>query len=189
MHLGGGFMKYSETNNQLKIKQNRYFLGGVIVTSIMAIQGIYIIFGLLPFEDGYTAANILGLVFVLVWESFVIFAVIWSIKQCSKYIVISKEGVSCCTLLSKEKVLWDDIKDWGLSYCGQTRGEGNTYYLYFSKHECPNKNDCKKKLKGKMIKFILFGEEYQEVLNFVIPFCSEKTNVKPFVGKDKYHFI
>ena len=60
MHLGGGFMKYSETNNQLKIKQNRYFLGGVIVTSIMAIQGIYIIFGLLPFEDCYTAANILG---------------------------------------------------------------------------------------------------------------------------------
>ena len=63
----------------------------------------------------------------------------------SKQITINNDGVLCKSWLHKTFVKWTDIKDWGLSYCGQTRFEGNTYYLYFSEHECPMKNDCKKK--------------------------------------------
>jgi hypothetical protein len=46
-----------------------------------------------------------------------------------------------------------------------------------------------KKLKGKMMKIYVFQDDYSEVVSEIIPFCSEKTNVKPFIGKDKYHFI
>ncbi len=84
---------------------------------------------------------------------------------------------------------WSEIRDWGLSYCGQTRYEGNTYYLYFSKKVYPVKNECRKKLKGKMIKTFVIGNDYAEAVSKIVPFCSERTGIEPFIGKNKHHFI
>jgi hypothetical protein len=131
----------------------------------------------------------LGLAFVSVWVMAVLSASILSFVNYSKQIIINNDGILCKTILNEKLVNWSDIKDWGISYCGQSRGQGNTYDLYFSEHECKVKNECRKKLKGKMMKIYVFQDDYSEVVSEIIPFCSEKTNVKPFIGKDKYHFI
>ena len=179
----------SQPKNQIIIKRNTTFLGIGVVTIIMAIAGIRLVFGLLPFEENYTFADVFGLIFVCVWILIVLSMGIFAFATNSKQITINNDGVLCKSWLHKTFVKWTDVKDWGLSYCGQTRFEGNTYYLYFSEHECPMKNDCKKKLKGKMIRTFVIGNDYSEAVSKIVPFCKEKTDIIPFVGKDKYHLI
>lgn len=181
--------EFSQSKNRIIIKRNSSFLGIGVVTIFMAIAGVRLVFGLLPFEEGYTFADVFGLVFVCIWITVVLGMGVFSFATSSKQITISNDGVLCKSWFNKKFAKWSDIKDWGLSYCGQTRWEGNTYYLYFSEQECRIKNDCSKKLKGKMIKTFVIGGDYSETLRKIIPFCRERTNVEPFVGRDKYHFI
>ena len=140
----------SQSKNQIIIKRNTTFLGIGVVFLIMAIAGVRLLFGLLPFEENYTLADVFGLVFICGWLTVVLSLGIFAFVTNSKQITINDEGVLCKSLFSKMFIRWADIKDLGLSYCGQTRWEGNTYYLYFSKHECQIKNECKKKIKRKM---------------------------------------
>jgi len=179
----------SQSKNQIIIKRNTTFLSIGVVAIIMAIAGIRLVFGLLPFEEGYTFVDVFGLVFVCVWIIVVLSMGVFAFAINSKQITISNDGVLCKSWFNEKFIKWSHIKDWGLSYCGQTRGEGNTYYLYFSKQECPIKNECKKKLKGKMIKTFVIGGDYSEALSEIIPFCKEKTDIIPFIGKDKFHII
>lgn len=149
---------------------------------------------ILPFDThtsmlAYQTVYLRLLAFVCIWIFVVLSMGIFAFATNSKQITINGEGVLCNSWFSQKFIKWADIKDWGLSYCGQTRGEGNTYYLYFSKHECQIKNECKKKLRGKMIKTFIIGNDYFDAVNKIIPFCSEKIDKAPFVGKDKYHFI
>ena len=84
---------------------------------------------------------------------------------------------------------WSEIKDFGLSYSGQVRGGGNTYDLYFSKKQQKTKNNCKKRLKGDVIKIFIFGDDYRVASEKVIPYCEKYATEPPFVGEDKYHFM
>ena len=102
---------------------------------------------------------------------------------------ISDQGVSYDSWFRKVFLSWADVRDWGLSYSGRSKHGENVYDLYFSPHVCLVKNDCKKKLKGKMIKFQMVGKEYGETVSRIIPFCRMKTTVEPFIGKDIFHFL
>lgn len=181
--------QFQQSKNQIIIKQNTTFIGIGVVAIFMAIAGVRLLFGLLPFEQNYTHVDVFGLIFVCVWIIFVLSMGIFAFLTNSKKITLNNDGVLCKTWLNKKFIKWSDIKDWGLSYCGQTKWEGNTYYLYFAVNECQLKTDCKKKLKGRMIKTIVIGDDYFETVSKIIPFCEEKTNITPFIGMDKYHFI
>lgn len=181
--------KLSQTENQIQFKPNASFLGVAVVAVGMAVVGFNLLIGLLPLEQGYTFADVFGVAFVCCWVLVVLGTAFYSLNTASKKITIDREGVCSKSWFKTEAIRWTDIQDWGLSYCGQTRYEGNTYYLYFSVQEHQIKNECTKKLKGKMIKVIVVGDEYKEVVDKVLPFCMDKTYIKPFVGKDKFHFI
>ena len=181
--------EHSQSKNQIIIKGNTTFLGIGVVAIIMAIVGIRLVLGLLPFEENYTLVDVFGLVFVCVWVVVVLSMGVFAFGTNSKQITINSEGVFCKSWINKNFIKWDDIQDWGLSYCGQTRGEGNTYYLYFSARECQIKNECSKILKGKMIKTFVIGNDYLDTVGKIIPFCEDKTCIKPFIGEDKYHFV
>ena len=181
--------KLYQTESQIHIKPNATFLGIAVATFGMAVVGFKLLLGLLPLEQGYTFADVFGVAFVCCWVLAVLVMAFFSLHTASKKITIDREGVCSKSWFKTEVIRWIDIQDWGLSYCGQTRFEGNTYYLYFSMQEHQIKNECTKKLKGKMIKVIVVGDEYKEVVDRVLPFCMDKTYIKPFVGKDKYHFI
>lgn len=179
----------SKTKNQIVIQRNTTFLGIGVFAIFMAASGVRLLFGLLPFEEDYTFGDVFGLVFICAWIALVLGMGIFAFTTNSKQITIDGDGVLCKSWFHKEFIKWSEIEDWGLSYCGQTRWEGNTYYLYFSRRACPVINACKKKLKGRMVKTFVIGNDYSEAVSTIIPFCSEYTAVPPFVGKDKYHFF
>ena len=181
--------EFQQSKNQIIIRRNTTFIGIGVFGIVMAIAGVRLLFLLLPFEQNYTFADVLGLIFVCVWIIIVLSMGIFAFLNNFKQIIINNDGVLCRSLLNKKLLKWSDIKDWGLSYCGQTKWEGNTYYLYFAENECQIRNDCKKKLKGNMIKTFVVGDDYSEAVCKIIPFCEEKTNITPFIGKDKYHLI
>lgn len=176
-------------SNKITLKSNRLYFGTVIIAIIMAIIGFRILFLLLPFEEDATYADVFGLIFLCVWIVIVLSIGIFAFLAVYKKIEINDEGVLCRSFFKKTLFKWSEIRDWGLSYCGQTRFEGNTYYFYFSKEPQEIKNVCKKKLKGKMIKVLVVGSEYAEVVSKVIPFCKKRTSIEPFIGKDKFHLI
>lgn len=181
--------RITQNNNKTVIKGNIFFLFSGIFTIPMAISGIHLIIDSFPFEDGYESFDIFGLVFLCIWTLIILGMSIYSFETFSKKTVIDRDGVSCKSLFKSISFNWYEIADYGLSYCGQAKGEGNTYYLYFSKEQQQTKNECKKKLKGKMIKIEVFGDEYYEILEKVIPFCQSCAKAELFIGKDKYHII
>lgn len=181
--------KLIKTKDQIVMKRNTVFLGIGVFSILMAASGVRLLFQILPFEQDYTFADVLGLLLMCAWISLVLSMGLFALKTNSNQITIDRKGILCESWLRKELISWDEIKDWGLSYCGQTRGEGNTYYLYFSRHECSVINECKKRLKGKMVKTFVMGSGYSEAVSSIIPFCSENTDIQPFIGKDKYHFF
>lgn len=161
----------------------------LIMASIMSIAGIFVIAGLLPLENNHTSEDIFVLVFVIIWEVLSVFAVFKWINEYSKYITITDKTISCFALFKKEVVQWCDVKDWGLSYYGNGAPGGNIYHLYFSKSVFEEKNECKKKLKGKHLKFDVYETDYEKVVNEIIAFCEKQTSVSPFIGKNKFHII
>lgn len=182
-------IELNPSNHQIVVKGYSMFLWLGMGAMFMAGSGIRTIFEMFPLEDGWTFPNILGLVFMCIWTSIALGMCIYALRVYGRKIIIDDVGVSWHTWFTKEQLKWNAKKYFGLSYCGQTRGEGNTYILYFSKKQHPIRNECKKKLKGKMIKTYVMESDYEEVLQIVIPFCISRTKVEPFIGKDQYHFL
>ncbi len=175
--------------DQIILKENVVFLCIGVLAVIMAIMGACFLIGLSWCEGIHTFMDLLGVMFISVWLLGLLTAGIVTLEGNSKRITINDEGISSQSWFAKKDIKWSDVADWGLSYYGQTRGEGNTYYLYFSQHPCSVKNDCKKLLKGKMVKTFIIGNEYDEAVSQIIPFCMARTTVKPFIGVDKFHFL
>ena len=186
---GDTMFQIIKSSEQLTIKGYRLFAFIGVFALFMGAQVLRLLFLMEPFSGEFPLSDLPGFIFLCLWIVLVWTLGLSAIATSSKQIVIDSEGILCKTWFRKQYIKWPDVKDFGISYCGQTRGEGNTYYLYFSKHECPVKNQCRKKLKGKIIKTYVFEGHYTEVVNKVLPFCKDKTDIPPFVGKDKFHFI
>lgn len=186
-------IKFKNSKSELLITQSSFFSWLTVAVIPMAIIGVFILPILLQHRKEYydsPAAYIFGIIFAFIWFGIIIFQFIRCLMLTSKKTIINSDGILCKTFAYQRFIAWSDVKDWGLSYCGQSKHMGNNYYLYFSDHECKIKNDCKKKLRGSMIKTIVIeSDDYGAVLSTVIPFCSKKTDLKPFIGKNKFHFI
>lgn len=173
----------------VKQKQNSIFITvGITLVGIAAFC-VWQLVLLHPFETAYTLVDVLNAIFVSSWIVFVLGLGIYTIETNSKRVIINNDGVLCKSLFGMQQIKWSDIKDWGISYSGQARWEGNRYCLYFSKHQCPIKDDCRKKLKGKMIKTFVYEKEYAEAVSRIVPFGKARVTIEPFVGAGKYHFI
>lgn len=184
----GGTIKVS--NDKITFKCNEPFMLVLIgIPLFMFLSGIRLVLGLIPFEEGYTGVDIFGFVFVCVWTILVGIMGFSLVYTFGKKTIIDSEGITTSFLFYKKELEWREIQDYGISYCGQTRNEGNTYYLYFATEEQNIKNRFKKKLKGNMIKITVVGENYYEVTKKVIPFCQRKTSVTPFIADDGFHII
>ena len=174
--------EFSQSKQEILIKRNTVFLRIGIGAIVMCVWGIV-------FSHMITFADLFPIIFFCVWMLIVLSIAIVSFTLYSKQATINNDGIICKSFLDKNFIKWSDVKDWGLSYCGKMGGNHNIYYLFFSEHECDTKDECKKKLKGKMIKVYVIGDDYDEALSIIVPFCREKKSVSPFVAKDKFHFL
>ncbi len=182
-------LELEKSKDKFIIKQNSPIFVVGVFACVMAIPVVSLLFNILFFQAEYTAADYFGVAFLCVWLFVTLGGALHAFSESGKQIVIDNEGVSSKSFLSKKYSKWTDIKDWGLSYQGQTRGHGNTYYLYFSENVYPVKNECRKKLKGKMIYITIIEDDYYRAVNHIIEFCRDKTEVEPFVAVSKHHFI
>jgi len=184
----GGIIKIS--NDKITFEcDKRLMIQLMLIPLFMFFSGIRIVSALIPFEEGYTGADVFGFVFVCVWTAVVGVMTSAFLYNFGKKTILDSEGITTTFLFYKKELEWREIQDYGISYCGQTRNEGNTYYLYFATEEQNTKNRFKKKLKGNMIKITVVGENYYEVTTKVIPFCQKKTSVTPFIAEDGFHII
>ena len=186
---GGDFMIVNDRDSRrLVIKSNQtfWFIGIFVIFMAVVFTGFFL--SLNPFEDLNTFMDYFGIVFCGIWLLTLLAGGVYSVVTNSKTVTLDARGILCRSLVGQDFILWSEVADWGLSYCGQTKGEGNTYELYFSKHPCLTKNDCRKRLKGKMIRTFVMGNDYEEAVNVIIPFGKERTGVEPFVAVDRFHF-
>lgn len=181
--------EFSQSKRDIVIKRNNDLLEIGVIIIILTIAGILLLFGLLPFEESYTLSNIFGLILLCILIIVLLSIGAFVFVSNSKQITMNDDGILCSSWFGKKFIKWEDVKDWGVSYCGQTRWEGNTYYLYFSEQECLMKNYCAKKLKWNMIRTFFIENDYSEVISKIIPFCKEKTEINPFLGKHKHQFV
>lgn len=159
------------------IKGNTLHSVGGIVFIIMAIIGLNLLW------DMDSCDSMSAYIFSIVWILIALIFSVCSFIEASKKVILCDTGVYFRSLISKDYLDWNEIKDWGLSYSGSARGGGEIFVLYFSKNVFRIKNARKKSLKGKMIKIEIFEAEYVKTLNNVIPYCKKKTFVDPFIGE------
>ena len=178
------FLKKTENEIRLKRKKFFYIVGAVL--AVMGIIGVKILIDLLPIEG---RLNLIGVVIIALWFSVVAGTGVLTFIAGSKRITINREGVRYASLFRKEFLKWDEIQDWGLSYCGRGQWIRNIYILYFAQNRLTAKNDEKKKLKGKRITYYIVGDEYDEMSNAIIPFCLSYTKTTPFLPKYKVHLL
>ena len=160
----------------IEIKGNYFYniIGGFFI--MMAIMGIQMLLDLDP-------SDTIGYIAMIAWILVILCLGACAFLEANKKVTLCKEGIYSHTLVSKRFLGWSEIKDWGLSYSGHSRGAGKIFHLYFSKNVFRIKNARKKKLKGKMIKIEIFEAEYVKNINKVIPYCKDKTCVEPFIGE------
>jgi hypothetical protein len=170
-------------------KRNIVYIVVGVFAVFLAVVGSCFIFRLWSAEEQSSFMDYFGFAFICVWLVGLLAVGISFLASGSKQVTINDQGVLCHSLFGKTFIPWPEIADWGMSYCGQIKGEGNTYEVYFSKHPCSIKNDCSKRLKGKMIKTFVYKNEYQEAVDKIVPFCKKYTTVEPFIGVDKFHFL
>lgn len=174
---------------QIVFKRNIASLGMGVFLEILAAVVFCFFCRIWSEEEQSSFMDYFGFAFLCLWLTFVVIGGIYCFVNGSKKVTIDAQGIFCRSWFEKMFIPWLEVADWGLSYSGQTKGEGNTYEVYFAKHLCETKNDCRKRLKGKMIKTFIYEKEYQTVVDQMVPFCKEYTTVEPFVAVDKFHFL
>lgn len=189
---GEDLSRIIRTKDGYEIKSHGIFIPIGVTACFMAFMGgkliLEIVLGMLggePFEK----ADIFGLAFLCLWFSLVLWMAFKSFSEGSKRVCISGEGVVLRSLLKKVFVPWDEICDYGISYSGKAKGGGSIYDLYFSRDYQQEKNECSKRLRGKIVKISIEGEEYRTLAEVVIPYCRHRCCVAPFIGVDKPHFF
>lgn len=171
------------------IKGENHFLLRTVIAAALAIWGLLLLVNTLPLGKDNLVGNVFGFVFLCVWDLLAVLGILSSLNDYTSRIELNDEGVVFHSCFKKNFVRWSDIKDWGLSYGGKDRQMGNMYHLYFSKEEQQEKDECRKKLKGPIVKIYIVEKDYEMVVDTAIPYGCERTAVVPFVGKNTYHFM
>ena len=178
----------SVENGGIKIRNNYLFLAISIFAAFMSIGGAVLLFNLIS-DAQLVFSDIFGVAFASVWLSVVFGIGFTSFIMFSNVLILNDKGVTYSSIIKRRFLDWSQVKDLGLSYCGQTRFEGNTYYLYFSGKILQTKNDERKIIKGVKVRVVVLESEYDEVIEKVFTYCKEYADNEPFVPIKKNHFF
>ena len=168
-------MKLEKTKNDILLKYDAHliFNGFLMLTTVVFLFSA--VFKLVLGQKSFLPTDIFDIVFVAAFIFLVFGLSVYSLTLGFKKLEITERGVRS----GRRFYEWPEIKDWGLSYYATTRGGDSFYCLYFSEKKID------KKLKGKMIKFIVSEKNFHKIINDVIPFCKEKTEISPFIWQSE----
>ena len=180
-------MKIKRKEGQLILSGNELFVMIGMVAVFFFFVGIRLLIGCIWPEDGIV--DWLGIGFVAVWTFGSLGMAVRSINDGLARLVLDASGVQLCRPLGRKRIPWNQVREWGLSYLGISNHEDNTYDFYFAGEPQLEKNEYSRKLQKHALRYTVIGEEYEQVVQEVLPFCERYARVKPFVSEDAPHHI
>ncbi len=172
----------SRTDAGIEIKNEKYYLWIIFLSIFMGAMTMVGVFAAVA-QNNFNIS--VGIALAVVYTLLLPALFLYSYVESSVRIVIDNDGVLKSNIWQSMFIPWCEIEDYGISF--DMRGQYRTiyYYLYFSRSKCMDKNVYSKKLRGKMIKYQIDQHGYKKILKEVIPYCTDKAVVVPFVGKEK----
>ena len=151
----------------------------IIIGILVTMSGIIVL--IMTFSLKFE--NILETVIPFIFAVFLTGLGIFELNSGSKKITIDSKGISCKSLFKRQYLKWTDVKDYGISYTGETRYRDSTYYFYFAESLKPTQSDVSKKMDVNTMKIFLFKKDRDRIEKEIIPFCQQYSKVSPFISK------
>ena len=151
----------------------------IIIGILVTISGIIVFTMTFSMKSENILEPVIPFVFAVVLTGLGIF----ELNSGSKKIIIDSKGISCKSLFKKQYIKWADVKDYGISYTGETRYRDSTYYLYFAESLKPTQSEVSKKIDVNTMKIFIFKKERDKAEKEIIPFCRQYSEVSPFISK------
>ena len=180
-------MKIKRDEEKLILSGNELFGMIGIVAMFFFCVGIYLLIACIWPEDGIV--DWLGTALVAVWTFGSLGVAIRSLNDAMTQLVVNRTGVQLRRPLGKKSIAWNQIREFGLSYVGIANHEDNTYEFYFAEDPQDEKNEYSRRLGKRVLRFVVIGEDYGQVVKEVLPFCQRYARVTPFVPDDVLHLI
>ena len=168
-----------KTDDKIEVTKQSQLL---IFAFIFFLLEIFLIIAIVVSMAQYGSISAEGIATIIVAQLTIIIVGIYLYIDGSTRLIIDNKGITKITKIKSQFMPWSDIKDFGVSYSGAYR-RIKFYCLYFSKDILNVKNKHAKKLRGKMIKFIIEGTKERETILKILPFCTERAIVSPFIGE------
>lgn len=184
-------LKVDKSNDRIVITGNPLFLCMCLICGVMICTALkeFIFDNLFLSGEEFGPFDIFGAVFLCVWTGLVLWMGVYSFLNFVKTITVCNDGVVCSVLFRKRTLTWSEIEDYGLSFFGHNRDGTSMYLIYFSAERQKiktgrGKKTEKKKLNRNVLKILVFGSDYENILHTVIPFCRERGHVAPFIENE-----
>ena len=172
-------LKVAQTEDGYRLKQNPGALS--IFMAFLSFMLLRVGFGWVRMIMEETDRDVIGIVFIAVWLLIGLSVLVFGmLRKLFSYVEISSEGITYTDWFKKKNILWCELKDYGISFEGRSKGVNN-YTLFFSDEILPEKNMNKKKLKGVAIKLDMVQVDYAGIYTKLIPYCNRYTGLKPFL--------
>ncbi len=182
-------MKIKKTENSIVLGGNELFSAISAVALFFVCVGIRLIFSMLPQGQEHADADLFGLCFIAVWTCLAAWMALYGINQARTELVLDEDGAEVRSLLRTQRLRWNQIREYGLSYEGVANHDDNGYEFYFAEEPQQEKNEYSRKLEKQVLRFMVIGEEYEQVVKEVLPFCDRYARVKPFIPENVEHWI
>mgnify|MGYP003298454206 CR=1 FL=1 len=180
-------MKIKMDEEKLILSGNELFGMIGIVAIFFFCVGIYLLIACIWPEDGIV--DWLGTGLVACWTLLALVVALRSLNDALSQLELDENGVLLRRPLGKKRIEWRQVEDWGLSYVGIANHEDNTYEFYFAEDPQDEKNEYSRRLGKRVLRFEVIGEDYEQVVKEVLPFCQRYARVTPFVPDDVPHLI
>ena len=177
-----------ERNGKMLILSGNDLFGMIGIAAIFFFcVGIRLLIACIWPEDGIV--DWLGTGLVACWTCLALGMAVRSLNDALAQLVLDEAGAELRRPLGKKRIAWDQVRDWGLSYVGISNHEDNTYEFYFAEDPQDEKNEYSRRLGKRVLRFVVIGEDYGQVVKEVLPFCQRYARVTPFVPDDVLHLI
>lgn len=122
-----------------------------------------------------------GGAFLLLWIGLALWMGFKASELAKTVLVFCDEGIVLAGPRSTRELKWEAVQDYGLHYIGKSRGT-NLYELYFADRPQKQKNGQTRRLDKEVIRIQIRGaEEYDQIMAQILPYCKDRTDVKPFI--------
>lgn len=123
-----------------------------------------------------------GIAFLLLWIGLALWMGFKASEFAKTVLVFCDEGIVLAGPRRTRELKWEAVQDYGLHYIGKSRGT-NLYELYFADRPQKQKNGQTRRLDKEVIRIQIRGaEEYDQVMNQLMPYCRTKLQAEPFLA-------